>query len=221
MENKKFTNQDQISLEELLLHRRDIRGNNFTNTPVSDKAIAKILDAAIMAPSVGFSQPWEFVVIRDSNVKRQIHQSFVKANSDGVNAFSGERQNIYQSLKLEGILEAPVNIAVFYKPYQKPVLGQTSMPEMGEYSVVCAIQNMWLMSRAMNLGLGWVSILNPDDVKTILNAPPQNKLVGYLCIGHVKTFYSTPELEKLNWEKRKQLDAVVYQNGYANSDVQN
>ena len=123
-------------------------------------------------------------------------------------------RRMYTRLKLEGIHEAPVNIAVFYKPEKEPVLGQNTMPETGEYSVVCAVQNMWLMSRALNVGLGWVSILDPLAVKEILNSPPANKLVAYLCIGYVVEFFSTPELERLQWKARKPLEAAIHRESY-------
>jgi 5,6-dimethylbenzimidazole synthase len=117
-------------------------------------------------------------------------------------------------LKLEGITEAPLNLAVFYKPSPKPVLGQTTMKEAGLYSVVCAIQNIWLMARALNIGVGWVSILDPEKVKCILHAPPENQLIAYLCIGWVDEFLPRPELEALQWEKRKEKEAVVYYDTY-------
>ena len=110
-----------------------------------------------------------------------------------------------------------MNVAVFYRASNEPVLGQHSMDEAGEYSVVCAIQNMWLMSRAMNIGLGWVSILHPASVNKILRAPEQNKLVGYLCIGYVKEFFTQPELEKLQWGTKKDIHSVVYHNQYASN----
>ncbi len=215
MNNKKFTVSDQQLLEEIMLHRRDIRGNNFKNKHVSEEAIDKILLAASLAPSVGFSQPWEFVVIRDNDTKNLIANSFEIENRKAEKMFCDEKQKKYAELKLEGIKEAPVNIAVFYKPSTRPVLGQNTMKEMGEYSVVCAIQNMWLMSRTLNIGLGWVSILNPESVKKILKSPPGNKLVAYLCIGYVNEFMPIPELEKINWETRKPIDTVVYQDSYS------
>lgn len=214
MTEKLFTPQDQRVLEELMSHRRDVRGNNFLDTPVDDANIEQILSAAVLAPSVGFSQPWEFVVIRDESIKQQIHDSFHIENKKAESEFSKDRRGLYKQLKLDGILEAPVNIAVFYKPSEGPVLGQTSMNEVGEYSVVCAIQNMWLMARAMNIGLGWVSILDPSKVKQILGSPEGNKLIGYLCLGYVKEFYTSPELERLNWEKRKQLASSIYKDSY-------
>ncbi len=197
-----------------MLHRRDVRGNNFLNTPVSADEINQILNAASLAPSVGYSQPWQFVVIKDHEVKRRIHDSFDSENEKAKTHFEGERKQAYTKLKLEGIHESPVNIAVFYNPVDGPVLGQNSMPEVGEYSVVCAVQNMWLMARALNIGIGWVSILDSNKVKEILKAPAQNKLVAYLCVGHVKEFYSKPELERLKWGERKPLQSVVFTDGY-------
>ena len=115
---------------------------------------------------------------------------------------------------MEGIIESDINIAVFYKPSEHPVLGQTTMKEAGIFSVVCAIQNMWLMARVLQIGLGWVSILNPDKVKTILKAPDNRQLVGYLCLGHVDKFYKSPELERLQWEKRKNINDVIIKESY-------
>lgn len=214
MENKYFSNDDQQLLEQLMLHRRDVRGNNFLPDEVPDDVIDRILHSASLAPSVGYSQPWEFVVIRDTAVKARISASFELENEKAAGVFADEKKAIYSHIKLEGIHEAPVNIAVFYKPEKEPVLGQNTMLEAGEYSVVCAVQNMWLMSRALNIGLGWVSILDPLVVKDILNSPPDNKLVAYLCIGYVGEFFSTPELERLQWKSRKPLEASVYREGY-------
>ena len=214
MNNRQFTGDDQLLLEEVMLHRRDVRGNNFLRDDVPDEIVDKILHAASLAPSVGYSQPWEFVVIRDAAVKRRVSSSFEVENRKAAEAFSDDKKDMYARLKLEGIHEAPVNIAVFYRPEEEPVLGQNTMPETGEYSVVCAVQNMWLMARALNVGLGWVSILDPQSVKEILNAPAANKLVAYLCVGYVGEFFSTPELERLEWKARKPLDAAIHHDGY-------
>ncbi|WP_160718147.1 5,6-dimethylbenzimidazole synthase [Chitinophaga solisilvae] len=201
-------------LQDIILHRRDVRGNRFLSTPLEDQVVDQLLSAALHAPSVGFSQPWEFVLIRDTTVKQRIKASFNEENEKALPSFSGEKQTDYVKLKLEGIMEAPLNIAVFYKPAGKPVLGQTSMEEAGLYSVVCAVQNMWLMARALNVGIGWVSILNAEKVKQILHAPPENRLVAYLCAGYTDGFYTQPELELLQWEKRKMKEAVVFKDGY-------
>ncbi len=214
MDNRAFTEADQHLLTEIMLHRRDVRGNNFLSDPVPEEVVTQILRAATLAPSVGYSQPWEFVMVENPDIRRRVVADFEAQNGKAEELFSGDRRDLYARLKLEGILEAPVNIAVFYKPADGPVLGQTSMVEVGEYSVVCAIQNMWLMARALNVGMGWVSILNPDTVKDLLNAPADNKLVGYLCLGYVRQFFDTPELERLEWDRRKPLDAVIYVDGY-------
>jgi len=213
MKNKLFTPQDQALLHEVMALRRDVRGNRFTQQDVENSVIDEILASAILAPSVGYSQPWEFVVIRDAEVKSEIAENFATEN-DKASPLFDERQALYSRLKLEGICEAPVNIAVFYKPTTEAVLGQTSMPKMGEYSVVCAVQNMWLMSRAMNIGLGWVSILNEDSVKKTLNAPLENQLVAYLCVGYVDEFYTRPELEMLQWKSPKDKQTLIQYDRY-------
>ena len=163
---------------------------------------------------MGFSQPWEFVIIRDHARKQAIKENYKQANTREEQLFARQKHPQYHALKLEGIHEAPLNIAVFYTPSQDPVLGQTAMPEMGPYSVVCAVQNMWLMARALNIGLGWVSILDPTKVKTILNAPTGHQLVAYLCLGYVDFFYTSPELEQKRWQKRKDFSSLVVEESY-------
>jgi 5,6-dimethylbenzimidazole synthase len=206
--DKLFTWQDVEVLREIILHRRDVRGGRFIDKPLEQREIDQLLTAALHAPSVGFSQPWDFVLIRDKAVRQQVKASFDEVNAAAQSVF-GDRQDQYAKLKLEGILEAALNIAVFYKPPSGPVLGQTSMTEAGLYSVVCAIQNMWLMARALNIGLGWVSILDPAKVCRILNAPPGHRLVAYLCIGYTDGFFTRPELEILEWERRREQEIVV------------
>ncbi|MDR3715098.1 MAG: 5,6-dimethylbenzimidazole synthase [Puia sp.] len=211
---KLFTEVEADVLREIICNRRDVRGNRFLDRPLEEVVVRQLLDAALHAPSVGFSQPWEFVLIRDAEIKRQVKDSYTEENQKALSFFGEEKQAVYARLKLEGIVEAPLNIAVFYKPSGKPVLGQTSMEEVGLYSVVCAVQNMWLMARALNIGIGWVSILDPDKVKQILKAPLENKLVAYLCVGYTDGFYLKPELELLEWEKRKAAEAAVIYERY-------
>lgn len=212
---KAFTEQDSHLLEEIMLHRRDVRGNRFLDRPIEQEKIDKILFAAVNAPSVGFSQPWEFVIITDPVRKQAIKENFNTSQTAEQALFSATQQQQYQNLKLEGIHEAPVNIAVFYTPSNQPVLGQSRMPDTGPFSVVCAVQNMWLMARALNIGLGWVSILQPEKVKETLNAPQDNQLIAYLCLGYVDQFYDTPELERKKWNKRKQLSELIHQESYS------
>ena len=210
MNNAPFTSADQETLARIMQRRRDVRGNRFCRDDISPTELEQILQAATWAPSVGFSQPWEFVLIRDRATREKIAASFADENRKAAPLFADKKREQYVQLKLEGILETPLNIAVFYKPSAQPVLGQTTISETGEYSVVCAVQNMWLMARALNIGIGWVSILDPSTVKAALNAPAENKLVAYLCVGYVNEFLEQPELETLGWETRRTLASVVW-----------
>lgn len=211
---KHYTEAEADILYDIIRNRRDVRGSRFLDTPLDEDVIRRILSAGLHAPSVGFSQPWEFILIKDPKVKRAVYDSYASEKERTVTLFAADKQPLYQQLKLEGILDAPLNIAVFYKPSCGPVLGQTSMQEAGIYSVVCAVQNMWLMARALNVGLGWVSILQPETVARLLHAPEQNRLVAYLCLGYTDGFYTQPELELLQWEERKLEEAVILEEGY-------
>ena len=202
----RFTKKQSKILNDIILHRRDVRGNNFLSKKIKRKKLDKILSAGIHAPSVGFSQPWKFMVIEDEKTKAKVYKNFKKSYEKSKKHFRG---TIYDSLKLEGIKETPVNIAVFYKKPSKKVLGQTSAKKMGQFSVVCAIQNMWLMARSLNIGIGWVSIIDHKKVRKLLNVSEEYKLVGYLCVGHTRQFPDTPELETLKWEKKKEFEEVV------------
>ena len=161
---RQFSTENIATLEQIILARRDVRGNRFTDQAIAQRDLDKILFAGVNAPSVGFSQPWEFVIIKDVAIRAQIRSSFSEENTKAKVLFETDRAARYSQLKLEGIVESDLNIAVFYKPSKKPVLGQTTMDEAGVYSVVCAIQNMWLMARALHIGLGWVSILDPQKI---------------------------------------------------------
>ncbi len=209
-----FSPEDAEQLRRIMAARRDVRGNRFLDRPIDDSILEQILNAASMAPSVGFSQPWEFVMVKSPHTRQAIVDSFDRVNQIARDQFQDEKQAKYARLKLEGIHEAPVNIAVFYRPSKLPVLGQTSMEETGRYSVVCAVQNMWLMARALNIGMGWVSILEPEAVKQALNAPDDAELVAYLCFGYVSEFLDQPELEKIRWAARKPLSECILNERY-------
>jgi len=197
---------DAKLLNSIIKHRRDVRGNRFLDKKISKKKIKKILKAGLHAPSVGYSQPWKFVIIKSKTKRKKIYKNFKKEFKKSKKYF---KNPLYTKLKLEGILESPLNIAVFYKKQNKKILGQTSQEKMGEYSVVCAVQNMWLMARSLNIGIGWVSILNPKKVKKIAGVSKEYKLVAYLCVGYTDEFLDEPELKKLKWEKKKGLKKVV------------
>jgi len=201
---------DHASAENLLSimqNRRDVRGNNFLEKQIEKEKIDMILDAALTAPSVGYSQPWEFVLIEDRSIKDKIYSIFEEENAKAKHLFSD--RSLYEKLKLEGIKEAPVNIAVLYKKQKEPILGQTSMMKMGEYSTVCAVQNMWLMARSLNIGMGWVSIVDEKRVLQIIKAESDDTLVAYLCVGYVNEFYGEPELKTIGWEEEKRRELTV------------
>lgn len=204
---RKFTHKDQQTLKQIITARRDIRGNRFNKKEISKEIVNELLNSANNAPSVGFSQPWEFVVIKDEDKRNEVYKEFEKQNKKAKKIF--DSREMYKSLKLEGIKESYLNIAVLYKKPKSDILGQTVQKKMGQYSVVCAIQNLWLSARSYNIGVGWVSILRPKKIKKILQIPKEYKLIGYLCIGYVDTFLDTPELETLGWEKKKSVEEVV------------
>ncbi len=203
----RFSKDDANKLLQIMQARRDVRGNRFINTPIEDEKLQMILEAGISAPSVGYSQPWRFVIIKDNKIKESLVQNFEDENTKAKAIFKDK--TLYHKLKLEGIKEAPINIAVLYEPKEEAVLGMTSMKKMGEYSVVCAVENMWLMARALNIGIGWVSILDEKKVLQSIKAKKNTQLIAYLCVGYVDKFYEESELKTLGWEEEKELSEVV------------
>ena len=202
-----FSSKDAEILLEIIKARRDVRGNRFIDKRVEEEKLLLILEAGIHAPSVGYSQPWKFIVIQDNETKEKIVKNFNIENEKAKEIFKDKA--LYKKLKLEGIKEAPINIAVLYEEQAEAVLGMTSMKKMGEYSVVCAIENMWLMARALNIGLGWVSILDEQQVLKEIDAKMSTKLIAYLCLGYVDKFYEESELKTLEWKSEKELSECV------------
>ena len=202
-----FTPDDAQTLQNIIKARRDVRGNRFIHTPIEEQKLRTILEAGLHAPSVGYSQPWKFVVITDDTIKQALVENFTQENKKAKNIFANSP--LYHKLKLEGIVEAPINIAVLYEPKEDAVLGMTSMSKMGEYSVVCAVENMWLMARALNIGIGWVSILDEKKVLKTLHVKPKTQLIAYLCVGYVDKFYNESELKTLGWDKEKVFEECV------------
>jgi 5,6-dimethylbenzimidazole synthase len=207
----KITEQEKQGFNRVLYNRRDIR-SHFLPEVVDENVLLDILTAAHHAPSVGFSQPWNFIVIKDNNVKQKVFEAFSEANLEAEEMFSDERQEQYQTLKLQGILDAPINICITCDRSRggEVVLGKTHQPDMDLYSTVCAVQNLWLAARAENIGVGWVSIIESDTLSGILKLPDQVVPVAYLCVGHVSRFPEIPELESKQWEVREQLKKLIY-----------
>lgn len=209
--NADFSQAERDAVYRCILTRRDVRGQ-FLPDPIPDDVLARILGAAHHAPSVGFMQPWDFIVVKDSALKRRVRDAFRAANLEAAGMFEDERQRTYRNLKLEGIVEAPVNICVTCDRNRSgpAVIGRTHQPEMDLYSSVCCVQNLWLAARAENLGVGWVSIIRYDDLRDILAIPASIQPIAYLCLGRVSHFYRQPELEAVGWRARTPLTDIVW-----------
>ncbi|NND86185.1 MAG: 5,6-dimethylbenzimidazole synthase [Nitrosopumilus sp.] len=206
-----FTEEEKRGFYKAIYSRRDVR-SHFTSKPVEDEILSKILHAAHHAPSVGFSQPWNFILIKNDETKKKIKSSFEEEKSRSSQLIEEPKRSKYLSFKLEGILESPVNLCVTYDPtkFGPFVIGRSSIPEAGLYSVCCAIQNLWLSARAEGVGLGWVSILSNEALKEALDLPEHVIPVAYLCLGYVDEFAEKPDLETARWLPRLELKDVVY-----------
>jgi 5,6-dimethylbenzimidazole synthase len=205
-----FAAPQKQGVYDAILLRRDIRAQ-FLGDPVPEAVLARILRAAHHAPSVGFSQPWNFLVVRDPQVRRSIKAGFEQAHQEAVLMFEGGKREQYKALKLEGILEAPLNLCVTYDAgrFGPVVLGRTANPQTGIFSSICAVQNLWLAARAEGLGVGWVSILHDHAIRRALALPEHIVPAAYLCLGYVSHFPERPELQANGWLPRMQLEDVV------------
>jgi 5,6-dimethylbenzimidazole synthase len=217
-----FSPEEKNGFYKAVFSRRDVR-SHFTSEPIDEKVLSRILNAAHHAPSVGFSQPWNFVLIKDVETRRRVKESFEKERIHSSTLIDDPKRSKYLSLRLEGILDSPVNVCITYDPskFGPFVIGRSSIPETGIYSVCCAIQNLWLAARAEGIGVGWVSILSNDDLKTILDIPEHVVPVSYLCLGHVSKFAEKPDLESAGWLPRLGLKDVVFYEKWNNSNDPN
>ena len=207
-----FTDAERAAVYRAIHTRRDVR-NEFLGVDVPREVVMRILDAAHHAPSVGFMQPWNFIVIRDAGVRGSVHEAFQRAACAEERALPQERRALYRNLKLEGILKAPLNICVTCDRgrFGATGLGRTQQPDTDILSTACAVQNLWLAARAEGIGVGWVSILQDADLRGILGIPDEIAIVAYLCVGYVSQAYSQPELELRRWARRLPLDELVYE----------
>ena len=188
-------------LERLFRWRRDVR--HFRRDAIPPETVAALVDQACLAPSVGFSQPWRFVSVEDAARRARVRDNFLKCNREALADFAGERAKLYATLKLAGLDEAPVHLAVFADNATGTGhgLGQKTMPETLAYSAVMAIHTFWLAARARGIGLGWVSILDPDAVKAALDVPQTWAFIAYLCVGLPGRESDEPELLQRGWEQ--------------------
>ena len=209
--SEEFTDEEKKGLYKAIYSRRDVR-SHFTSRAIKDDVLSRILNAAHHAPSVGFSQPWNFILIKDITTKKKIKDSFEEEKNRSSKLVEEPKRTKYLSFKLEGILESPINLCVTYDPskFGPFVIGRSSIPEAGLYSVCCAIQNLWLAARTEGVGLGWVSILSNDTLKEVLELPEHVVPIAYLCLGYVDEFAQKPDLETAGWLPRLDLKDVVY-----------
>jgi len=205
-----FDDAFQGQLDQLFRWRRDVR--RFKSDPLADGLLDELLDTATLAPSVGNSQPWRFVKVKTPARRQAIRDNFEACNKDALKDYDGQKAETYAALKLSGLDKAPEHVAVFCDT-QTAVgrgLGQKTMPETLKYSVVSAIQTLWLSARAQGVGLGWVSIIEPDTVKNILEIKQESwDLVAYLCIGYPEEEHIDPELVRFGWQDRLPLSETV------------
>ncbi len=201
----------RAALRDLMLWRRDVR--RFRTDPLPDADVLGLIDLACSAPSVGNSQPWRFVLVETGARRSAARESFARANRAALDGYDGEARALYARLKLEGLDAAPVHLAVFADEQTErgAGLGRRTMPETLRYSVVGAVHMLWLAARAEGIGVGWVSILDPGRVATILDTPPDWKLIGYLCLGYPEQECDTPTLEQQGWDRRRPSSSVIVQ----------
>ena len=204
-----FEETFRSQLRDLMRWRRDVR--RFRPDPLPDGMLEKLVSAACLAPSVGLSQPWRFVLVESSERRRAVVENFTQCNREALESYSGDRAATYARLKLAGLQEAPCHLAVFADEATDTGhgLGRRTMPEMLRYSAVAAICNLWLMARAEGVGVGWVSILDPARVREVLDAPETWTLIGYFCLGFPERETDRPELEAEGWEHRRPWETCL------------
>jgi 5,6-dimethylbenzimidazole synthase len=204
-----FDDVFRARLRELLIWRRDVR--RFRSEPLAPGTLERLIETACLAPSVGLSQPWRFVIVDDPARRRAVLEEFKSCNAQALQSYAGDLAARYVELKLAGIQEAPSQLAVFADIATETGhgLGRRTMPEMTEYSVVAAVCTMWLAARAEGIGMGWVSILDPAHVSKILEIPDSWRFIGYFCLGYPQAQDDAPELERAGWERRQHPETFV------------
>jgi 5,6-dimethylbenzimidazole synthase len=207
-----FSEAEREAIYKVMRTRRDVR--RFRPAPVPDDVLRRVLEMAHLAPSVGFMQPWNFIVITSPQVRRQVKAIFEEVNARELARIDDPgRKELYARLTLEGILEAPLNLAITCDTRRDApfVLGRAPMPETDVFSTCLAIQNLWLAARAEGVGVGWVSILDRPAVERLLQLPSGVRLVAYLCVGYPVEFRPRPMLEEVGWKGRQPLGEMVFQ----------
>lgn len=213
--NRPFSKVEAEGLYRAIYERRDVR-SQFLSDPVPNDVLARLLDAAHHAPSVGFMQPWDFIVIDSVEVRTQVLSIFERENERAAENYRGERQQNYRSLKLQGILESPINLCITCDRSRggTHVLGRNTIVETDLFSTCLAVQNLWLAARAEGIGVGWVSIIDQQQLAEALGLPEHVYPLAYLCLGYVTEFLEQPELQAKGWRSRLPLEQLVRRNGW-------
>jgi 5,6-dimethylbenzimidazole synthase len=202
-----FTEEEIEAIYRVVALRRDMR--HFLPDPLDDALLERLLGAAHLAPSVGFMQPWRFIRIRDRKLRHQIHD-LVEVERKATAQALGEREDEFMRLKVEGIRECgELLVLALTHERDQHIFGRRTMPEMDLASVACAIQNLWLVARAENVGMGWVSLFDPESLRRLLRMPEGSRPIAILCLGRVPEFYRQPMLEEAQWARRVDLKELV------------
>ena len=211
MSAPRFDDTFRARLHDLFRWRRDVR--HFRPDPLPADALERLVRETALSPSVGYSQPWRFVRVSSPERRAAITDSFERANADALAGYAGNDAKKYATLKLSGLREAPVHLAVFCDESTATGkgLGRATMPETLAYSAANAIYTFWLAARSEGIGAGWVSILEPEVVTKALDVPAQWKLIGYLCVGYPADEFDTPELERAGWERQDERALTLHE----------
>lgn len=211
----RFSDEEINGVYRAIRERRDIR--HFKNDPIPPEQLARFIAAAHMGPSVGFMQPWRFLRIADAERRQRIHALVSEERLRTAEAL-GEHANAFMQLKVEGILAcAEVLVVGLMDKREGYVFGRRTMPEMDLASAACAIQNFWLAARAEGIGVGWVSMFDPEQLRAICNMPEGSQPIAILCVGHVDAFYAKPMLEESGWDRRRALDEILFEDEWGNA----
>ena len=212
MSSNRYSDAEGAAIYRAIYERRDMR--HFLSDPVAPEVLNRLLDAAHHAPSVGFMQPWRFVRISCPDLRLAIHALVEQERLATAKALNA-REDEFMKLKVEGIMDCSVILVAALCEHREPyIFGRRTLPDMDLASLSCAIQNMWLAARAEGLGLGWVSMFDPDALKSLLNMPADSQPMAILCLGHVAKFYEQPMLQQEQWAKRRELQTVLFENSW-------
>jgi 5,6-dimethylbenzimidazole synthase len=207
---KAFSDEDRRAVYRAIHERRDMR--HFTRDAVAPDVMRRLIDAALHAPSVGFMQPWRIIRITSAEIRAHLQAAVERERLLTADALD-ERREDFMKLKVEGLRDcAEVLVMALMDKRDEYVFGRRTLPEMDLASVACAIQNMWLAARAEGLGMGWVSLFDPQEVAEWLGMPPGARPVAILCVGHVERFYDAPMLETEKWDRRRSVEECVFEN---------